>query len=562
VVAAGGGGAGALLISGGEILAELEPGLDWPEGLEVRDLAGAAVIPGLIDSHVHLYHSGATWWVGDTVADNLRATLYWGVTGVMDVGAPEVIFGLRDRVARGELLGPRIAATGPFITAEGSHPCETGYDRDLCVFVDGDGAAQADALRAAGADWIKVGLADNSFTDDPTPRLDLADLADVSAGETPVTAHIAQAADASDALAAGVTSLAHTVFAEPVSPEVAALPFLAVSSTWMATRGVAEIVEGADLDGPDYAALPREVEVAWAYIQSHPEVLAEGWAEDSAGWAEQALENLAVYREAGAPIVAGSDAGYYFVAHGGALHSELEALVASGWSEVEALAAATSAPAAALGWDDAGWLGAGYRADLVVLDGDPLADIADTRQILAVVLGGQWWTPTDLLEADLWRAAGEGFCLDDRDCGGGGVCDRVDHACVLDCEVPYTYAGECDEESWCAPADGLSTTADGVCHVEEGCDWRTQDCAPASYAETCVPADVDTSYCWPSGEQDLFETCSYSDPALRCAPGLFCSWVDGRCYELCDPDGEDACSVGRCNQQFAAPGTPWFGLCY
>jgi len=560
LVDAGGRREGALVIAGGEIAAELPAGSDWPDHLSVRDLKGAVVIPGLIDSHTHLYLSGATWWVGDTVADNLRATLYWGVLGVMDVGAPEVLFDLRDRIDRGELLGPRIAATGPFLTAEGSHPCETVNDRDLCVFVEGDGAARAGAIAGAGADWLKVALVDNDFSDWPTPRLDLGDLADIVDGGTPVVAHIAQGDDAADALAAGVTALAHPVFAEPVTPAIAALPFLSIHSTLGAANGVVALMD-ADLDGPDYAALAPVTRLAWRYIQTYPEVLAEGWVEDNAGWAAQLLENLAVYRAEDAPVVAGSDAGYWFVPHGRALHDELSAMVDAGWTEQEALAAATSAPAAALGWDDMGWIGAGYRADLVVLEGDPLEDITNTRRIRAVVAGGEWRTPADVLSAELLAAASpDGFCLDDRDCDG--ACDLVDHVCVDACVAPYDTDSGCGAERWCMPADGLAGTADGVCHEETTCDWRAQDCGPVSYAETCAPLDLDTSACVPSGEQAIFETCSWTDPAQACAQGLFCSWVDYRCYELCEPDGPDTCTLGRCNQEYASPGNPWFGLCY
>jgi len=560
LIDAGGRREGALLIAGGEILAEMPAGSAWPDHLEVRDLDGAVVIPGLIDSHTHLYLSGATWWVGDTVAENLRATLYWGVLGAMDVGAPEVLFSLRDRIDRGELLGPRIAATGPFLTAEGSHPCEVVNDRDLCVFVDGDGGEQAARLAASGADWLKVALVDNDFSDWPTPRLDLGDLAEITAAGVPVVAHIAQGDDAADALAAGVTGLAHPVFAEPVAPEVAALPFLEIHSTLGAANGVVALMD-ADLDGPDYAATAQATKIAWNYIQNHPEVLAEGWVEDNAGWTAQLRENLAVYQSEGAPVIAGSDAGYWFVPHGRALHDELAAMVDAGWSEVEALAAATSEPAAALGWDDMGWIGAGYRAELVVLEADPLEDIANTLRIRAVVLGGEWREQASLLEVELRTEGGDtDFCLDDRDCEG--ACDLVDHLCVDACLDPYATDGDCGDERWCMPADGLAGTAEGVCHAEATCDWRAQDCAPESYAETCAPLDLDTSACVASGERQIFETCSWTDPGQACSPGLLCSWVDYRCYELCEPGAPDTCTLGSCNQEYASPGNPWFGLCY
>ena len=165
----------AVIIVGDTIWAVLDAGQAWPDDATVRDLGGASVVPGLIDAHTHLFHSGAMSWVGDTLPANLAADLDWGVLGVADLGAPDAIFGLRDRVAAGEILGPRVFATGPFLTAELSHPCETVNDPELCHYVDGDGAARVAELGAA--DGIKVALADAGFTDWPTPRLDLGDLA-------------------------------------------------------------------------------------------------------------------------------------------------------------------------------------------------------------------------------------------------------------------------------------------------------------------------------------------------------------------------------------------------
>jgi hypothetical protein len=111
------------------------------------------------------------------------------------------------------------------------------------------------------------------------------------------------------------------------------------------------------------------------------------------------------------------------------------------------------------------------------------------------------------------------------------------------------------------PSDGLSTTATGVCHAGSGCDLYAQDCEPASYAEACVPADLDTTLCFPSGDRTEGEACSWTDSNLYCGQGLYCSPVDGVCYALCDPAGPDRCAHGRCRAQAADDGSPWFGLC-
>ncbi len=541
----------ALVLVSDTIWAEVEAGQDWPEQLQVRDLQGMTVIPGLIDSHVHLAYGGAPWWVGDTVEDNLRATLGWGVTAVVDLGGPSWTWGLRDRIASGELRGPRMLSSGPFLTAEGSHPCELTNDRALCRFVGTDPVADADELIDGGADLVKLALSETGIGT-TWPRLDPADLALIAAAH-PTMVHVSSTTDWSEAIGAGAQDLSHVPFEGAFGAEVT-LSIGSVSSTRGATDGLPRTLE-ADLSSDDYALLPSSVRQSWELVQADPSLVSAGWAAAAQGWTEQSDSNLAALVAVGAPVLAGSDAGYYFVPHGVALHWELQALVAAGMTPLQALTAATAAPAGHWGWDDLGWIDAGYRADLLVLNADPLADIAHTQDIAAVVLGGEWLEEP----GSAWLFAGAGFCLDDRDCGGSSICDGVDHACTSAC-TPYSSTG-CPAETWCNTQDGLTTTTDGVCHPGDDCSWADQDCAPALYGENCVPADVDTNSCLPSGPRAPFQSCNYADPDLMCEQGSYCSTLTWRCYELCEP-AVGGCSVGTCHQEVASDGTPWFGLCY
>ena len=104
----------------------------------------------------------------------------------------------------------------------------------------------------------------------------------------------------------------------------------------------------------------------------------------------------------------------------------------------------------------------------------------------------------------------------------------------------------------------MDYSGSGVCQDVPTCDLYAQDCAPASYEEACVPLDTDTAQCWPSGPRQPGQTCSWDVAATRCEVGSFCSWVDSRCYELCDPDDPDAC-LGCTLQKIE--GQPWFGVC-
>ena len=541
------------MIAGDAIDRVTDAGQDWPADATVLDWSGRTVIPGLIDAHAHVFHSGSPWWVGDTLAANLAADLAWGVLAVADVGGPVEVADLRDRIAAGTLLGPRLWVTGPFLTAVGSHPCETGYDRSLCRFVDGDAAEQVAAL--GDTDGYKVALADADFTDWPTPRLDLGDLAEIAAaaGDKPVLAHIDEEDDALDALANGVTLLAHPVFASDLD----SFPDAPFTTTTGAFSGTGDLLDGSLL-ADDLSRTPEGVVEAWTFLSNHPDLFVDGWIEGSADWAEHARNNVALAIAEGRTVLAGTDAGYWFVPHGLGLHRELEVLVDLGMSPQQALAAATLTPAAFYGWDDLGLVAEGYAARLVALDADPLADIRATREIAAIVLDGEVLDADALEGLDPWVAAGDGtFCLDDRDCDDG-ACDLVDHQCREACEETYDRFGSCDAETWCMPQDGLDTTAEGVCHPGDDCDLIAQDCEPAYYGENCVPIDIDTNRCWPGGPREAGQSCSWTDPDLYCEPGLFCSWVTYRCYELCDPDDPRACPT--CTVQ-EVEGHPWFAIC-
>ena len=544
----------AVVLVGDLVWDVLPAGGPFPGAAEVQELSGVTVLPGLIDAHVHLTLSGALSWVGPTLADNLEAQLAWGVVGVADLGGPASLVEVRRRLEDGSLRGPRLWVTGPMLTAVGSHPCEAVVDEQMCRFVDGDGAEAVAEL--PGADGRKVALADAAFTPWATPRLDLGDLAEITAAAAtagqPVVAHVDTVRDARDAAAAGVDVLVHPVFGERVTdPEE--LPDLPMHTTLGAFLGTGALVSG-ELLADDLSATPSAVRADWAAIQADPGLLGAGWIEESASWAADALATVRLAHGAGNELVAASDAGYLLVPHGLGLHRELEVLVDAGLSPLEALTAATDTPARLLGWDDMGQVAPGYRADLLLVDGRPDEDIRATRAIRAVYQGGAL-----AVEGGAWSGADPAVCVDDRDCGAGEACDGLDHACRPTCTPVWDASGVCGPESACTPTDGLAAST-GVCHPVRTCDLITQDCAPAWYGEACVPIDVDTARCWPAGPRDAGQSCDALVPALRCAQGTYCSAFSATCVGLCDPDGADTCAEGTCTRVFVGP-APWFGAC-
>ncbi|MFZ5479147.1 MAG: amidohydrolase family protein, partial [Myxococcota bacterium] len=377
-----------------------------------------------------------------------------------------------------------------------------------------------------------------------------------AAREGRVIAHVDTNLDAADAIAAGAAVLAHPVFGEALDAAglAASREAEAVHSTVGAFAAVGALLDGTlDLDDPDLI-VGDGVREEWAAVRDDPGLLLDGWAEASEAWAAQARENLAALRDAGARVVPASDAGYYFSAHGTALHGELAAMQALGWSPSELLALATVDARAVLGLAG-GRVAPGEPADLLILRSDPSVDVAALDDVDAIVLRGRVLARADLLADDL-QAAGDP-CLEDADCDAG-ACDRVAHRCAEACAPAYTTANGCGAGAWCMPADGLAAE-DGVCHPGDACDLYAQDCSPAYYGQACIPMDVDTSQCWYGGPRGEGDRCGF-EAADSCAPGLYCS--AGRCARLCDPDAADTCGGAlRCAEVAAEDGSPWFGLC-
>jgi imidazolonepropionase-like amidohydrolase len=502
--------------------------------------------------------------------------LYFGVTSVVDAGGallPSVH--LRDRIARGEVLGPSMKVLGPFLTVPQSHPCEVWNDPDACWFAEDAAAAglMVDALTAAGTDGMKAALADAAFTS--RPRLDpsvlAAAAARVSAAGGLVFAHVDTEADALDAVTAGATHLAHPPFGD-VSSSGAAAAIAASGApvhTTVSAFAAVDLLLSGDMPLDDLLLAPG-VAANWAAVVASPGLVDAEWRADTAAWAANARASLAALDAAGVPLMPASDAGYWYVPFGWGLHHELAELRALGWDPQRALTAATVGNARAVGWTDRGLVAPGQRADLLVLAADPLVDLAALQAPDPVVVAGRAYAREDLRAAEVVVVPASGVggdpCVSGADCPGG-ACDAVERVCASTCSEAWDPVGDdCDAASACQPSDDAGASP-ALCRVvDQPCDpYDASSCAPEVYADACVPGDLDTFYCFPSGPKVDGEACSYDDPDQMCGPGLFCSFLVARCYTLCDPSlgpTQPVCTGGtRCLTQYAEPGAPWFGLC-
>ncbi len=349
-----------------------------PGGLPVVDGAGRTLIPGLIDAHVHAF--------GTAQRDMPR----FGVTTGLDMhGTPERLAALRaQRAAFDDTAQADLWAAGFAITAPGGHGTQYGFpvptveaDTDIDAFI----AARIDE----GADFIKLIVEDLSAYDaaHPMPTLSAEQVARAIAAtharERLAVAHVSTLRDARHAIDAGADGLAH-VFIDAIADDavIAAMrerdafivPTLAVVAAMSAPGDVPALSDDAHL-GPMLTAEQRGTLRA-RFPGSDPQFLV------------RAMESVRRLHAAGVTVLAGTDAPNPGTAHGISLHAELELLTRAGLSPREALAAATAWPAKRFGLADRGRIAPGLRADLVLVEGDPTADIAATRAIVAVWKNG------------------------------------------------------------------------------------------------------------------------------------------------------------------------------
>jgi imidazolonepropionase-like amidohydrolase len=343
---------------------------------EVIDLAGATLLPGLIDLHLHLVWDGSVDPVATNERDGVqltvvkavehaRRTLASGITTVRDVGSIEdIAITLARACARGFVAGPRIIASGQTLIMTG------GHDPFWGIMVDGADEAVKAVRRQVYAEAGVIKLSATGGVYGRTSGEDVGQ-AELSQGEIEVicreahrfglkvAAHAIGEEGIANAVHGGIDTIEHGHF---VTAELAAE---------MASRGTALVPtlfvyrQIASMPGiPAYAQ-----EKAKAIVERH----------------RLALRHA---REAGVLIGAGTDAGSPLTPHP-SLVEELLCLVDAGLTPAEALRSATGDAARILGLDqEIGTVEPGKAADLVAVDGNPASDLALLRDVRLVVKDG------------------------------------------------------------------------------------------------------------------------------------------------------------------------------
>jgi imidazolonepropionase-like amidohydrolase len=382
-----------------------------PEGAQRVDGGGRYLIPGLADTHVHLEYF--------TDPSILRAFLEHGVTTVRNMDGRPYLLEWRRRVAAGELAGPDIVTAGPLL--DGSPPLR---DDNLVVRDAAEARAAVIAQDSAGYDFVKVytNLSREAYQ---------AILTTAAEHELPVAGHVPRPLNVTDVLTGGQKAIEHLdgyddLIEADSSPyrgrwhwsklhmgmpadtgKIArAAELTARTSVWNVPTLVVKtklaplpVMQGW-LRELDLSHLPPAVRANW-----DPTTWDAGYRRQLESLGARELSILEAGRvnrgrlvralsAAGAGVLVGTDTPNPFVLPGASVHEELRLFVEAGLTPYAALAAATREPARFLRRLEAtGTIEPGKQADLVLLDGNPLADIRNTERITAVIVRGRYLVP-------------------------------------------------------------------------------------------------------------------------------------------------------------------------
>jgi len=399
----------------GDRIAHIGPGdtLAVPIGAHVIDAMGGYLIPGLADMHAHFKRP-----------EDLTVFLAYGITLVQYLNASPEMLDWRDSVASGHVLGPEL------------HPCAG-------PLIGVDSVAQAVRIvsnaAADGFDCIKQydRIADAAFhaLTAEGRRLHVRTVGHIPRNltwEQDLDARPDAVAHAEEFLYSPVTSAAavDSIVAEMRDGHIALIPTLIDYD--VITRQVISLPEL--LTDPELSQVSPVERRLWGPHWNHY-AKTFGVADLPGLRRRLSFQRDLVRRldSAGVRILVGTDEGNLFVLPGSSVHAELEQLVLSGLPPAAALRAATITPAEFLGRDqEIGTIGEGKRADLVLIYGNPLRDITNTRLIGGVMRGGRWF-PADTLRGFLTRirmvyALEERFLQDVDTLGISGALEKARRA--------------------------------------------------------------------------------------------------------------------------------------
>ncbi|PKP94993.1 MAG: amidohydrolase family protein [Alphaproteobacteria bacterium HGW-Alphaproteobacteria-14] len=379
-------GPATIIVTDGKIVS-ITPGHGAVSADREIDLSAKTVLPGLIDLHTHLTGDpGGDFWKEATEPDewgvvvgakNARITARAGFTTVREAGsAPESAFALRRGTADGIVPGPRIVAAGPPLAIVGGHGDVSGFRPEVNELLDSgftctgvvECAAKVRLASQNGSDVIKItatggvlsqqgrGL-EAHFT--PAEMKAIADTAH-SLG-LKVMAHAHGARGIQQAAEAGIDSIEHGTYLDEAAAKVMRENGTVLVPTLMALEGVSEGL-GKGVYTPVVESKIRAVQPLMATLVSRA-------------------------RQYGVTVAFGTDAGVF---QHGRNAEEFALMTRQGMSNREALASATTGAAKVLGMEtEIGRIAPGYSADIIAVDGNPLADVTVLEDVGFVMVRGR-----------------------------------------------------------------------------------------------------------------------------------------------------------------------------
>jgi imidazolonepropionase-like amidohydrolase len=386
-----------------------------PEAGQIVDARGQYLIPGLWDMHTHVYFDSTAADGTDLVLPLFLAN---GITGIRDMGSQlDAVLEARDQIAAHRLFGPRMVVSGPMLDGP-----KSTYKAVIPITTPEDGRKAVDMLKSRGVDFIKV--------QSGVPREAYFAIAEESKKVgIPFEGHVPDAVRASEAVAAGQVTFEHLIgIFEASSPdedkyltgkktvgmflatydpvrEAAIIQLLATHHVWQCPTLYWErgqwLVDAIDYNKDPDLAYAGHTWVTRQWPESRASILKSLDTDPLPVREKFVTHELDIVRKlhvANVPFLAGTDtpAGVDVIP-GISLHLELQRLVAAGFTPLEALRTATLNPAIFYNKrSDFGTVQMGRIADLVLLQANPLENIANTRKIAAVVADGHYLSSIDL----------------------------------------------------------------------------------------------------------------------------------------------------------------------
>jgi imidazolonepropionase-like amidohydrolase len=372
-----------------------------PQGMPVLAAPGMTLMPGFIDLHIHLdlighgdydrfYNFiGGTERLAEVMPIAAKQMLRAGVTTAVDLGSPFDILAVRERIRSGEIPGPRLIVSGPWITRIKLDGVPDSYQ--MVINTPQEAVAATNRLIDSGSDVIKTWL--GLSRDDLKAVVRTAHERGVK-----VHSHLYKPEAIEDALAAGVDVLQHvgsakeTPYPADLVRRIAAkrVPVVQTIAHRIWVYPYTESFQGRLRHPSLKADMPPDIYAE--VVDSTRDFRHLSYFRDIGDETRNAHRSASQFIDANAYMGVGTDAASPMNFHYEAMWHELRALVESGMTPRQALSAATKTGAQILGlYDRIGTIEPGKQADMILIDGNPLLDINATRQIVATIKEGTIW---------------------------------------------------------------------------------------------------------------------------------------------------------------------------